>query len=70
MSLDEYNQLLESQNGVCAVCKKPGKFVIDHSHLTGKVRGLIHRWCNVVVGMVEKYGGLFYQANDYLEVHK
>jgi len=42
ISLNEYNELLEKQNGVCAICKKPesrihpkGKVVslsVDHDH--------------------------------------
>jgi len=50
LTFEEYNQMLESQNGVCAICgdketrKHNGKIVdlsIDHNHKTGQIRGLL-----------------------------
>jgi hypothetical protein len=51
MTLEERNVLSRKQKNKCAICKK--KFVdtphIDHSHKTGKVRGLLCLKCNVGV---------------------
>jgi hypothetical protein len=46
ISLDDYNKMLEVQNGVCAICKGNdngpwGTLAVDHCHLTGNVRGLL-----------------------------
>jgi len=43
------------QNGLCPLCGKSlGKnFVVDHSHQTGKIRGLLHRQCNSMLGFFE-----------------
>ncbi len=47
ITLNEYNQMLIQQNNQCAVCNttdpggKHGKFMVDHCHNTGKVRGLL-----------------------------
>jgi hypothetical protein len=46
ITLDEHTQMYEKQNGVCAVCEKPGdgkwkKLCVDHDHKTGKVRQLL-----------------------------
>jgi recombination endonuclease VII len=42
---EEYDAILEEQDGVCAVCNKPplaGKrLAVDHDHTTGLVRGLL-----------------------------
>lgn len=58
----EYNALLATQHGVCAVCGKPpgadttlphhwkSKLAVDHCHDTGKVRGLLCNGCNAGVG--------------------
>lgn len=49
---ETFKELLDKQNGVCALCKKPGrigrngKFYVDHCHDTGRVRGLVCRPCN------------------------
>ena len=57
ITLDEHTQMFENQNGVCAICKKPGdgrwkKLCVDHCHTTGKVRGLLCKRCNIALGEV------------------
>ena len=58
MSLEEYNTLLESQQGCCAVCGtiEPGHnhrhFCVDHNHETGSVRGLLCHYCNRGLGFL------------------
>lgn len=55
ITLDEYNKILASQDGVCNICQKPGrtgrwdKLVVDHDHETKKVRGLLCSGCNVAI---------------------
>jgi hypothetical protein len=55
ISLEDYEKLLEEQNGVCAICRKPEtkktqkylfRLAIDHDHETGEVRGLLCSKCN------------------------
>lgn len=51
--------MLEEQGGVCAICRgREGRkyLAVDHSHVTGCVRGLLCTRCNVAVGFCEKYG--------------
>lgn len=55
MRPEEYDALLESQQGVCAVCEKPptGKekyLRVDHCHETGLIRGLLCAACNIGIG--------------------
>ena len=54
---NDYYKMLEEQNYSCAICKLPvdkemhyGKFVVDHCHTTGKVRGLLCNKCNLMLG--------------------
>lgn len=45
----EYAQLLESQDGRCAICtRRPRnrRLAVDHDHNTGKVRALLCYTCN------------------------
>jgi hypothetical protein len=56
ITLDDYEWLLKTQNGRCAICgsDSPGKketyFHIDHDHVTRKVRGLLCERCNIGIG--------------------
>jgi hypothetical protein len=54
---EQVDSMLIEQNGLCAMCnrvmsgsKDP---VIDHNHVTGKVRGLLHHRCNVGLPYIE-----------------
>ena len=60
LSAEEWLKILESQGGVCPICKKvpsTGRFVVDHDHVPKfkekppeerklYVRGLLCWWCN------------------------
>lgn len=52
---EQYEAMIVQQNNCCAVCKQPlsGKIVVDHNHTTGKVRGILHSMCNLMVGHFE-----------------
>ena len=44
------------QGGLCRLCRLPlpkTTCVADHDHRTGRLRGLLHRPCNSVLGSVE-----------------
>jgi hypothetical protein len=44
---DDYDRMLEEQDGKCAICGSPSTnsrskyFMVDHDHDTGEVRGLL-----------------------------
>jgi hypothetical protein len=62
--------LIAKQGGVCAVCGRPiekGKEVIDHNHDTGKVRGVLHHRCNMVLGFLYESADLCRRAAEYLD---
>lgn len=69
ISLEEYNALLESQNGVCAVCEgKTGrKLSVDHDHKTGKVRGLLCVKCNLALGYANDNKNILLGLVEYLD---
>ena len=54
---NDFNVLLSSQGGVCAVCGGStwGHYgpCIDHDHETKRVRGLLCHACNIAAGMVK-----------------
>lgn len=71
----QYQQLLERQGGVCAICLRPqdpsGKtkrLAVDHDHKTRKIRGLLHSWsCNRRLLGNYSDPNLFRRAANYLE---
>lgn len=67
----EYDALLASQGGVCAVvgCGSSHRLVIDHCHASGIVRGIICDRCNVVLGRVEDTPQLLRGLAEYLSNH-
>lgn len=71
----DYDALVESQNGLCALCKKiplqvkPRPLFVDHCHKSGKVRGLVCVRCNTLLGFLEKSLHLLSPAVMYLVKH-
>lgn len=67
MTLEQWEQLLESQNGCCAVCLRSGaELCVDHCHKTNKVRGLLCRKCNAALGQMEDDPDRMARAIKYL----
>lgn len=78
LSNKKYQIMLEAQEGMCAICKQPEIEVdyhtgrvkplsIDHSHETGKVRGLLCGRCNRGLGYFRDNPTLLLEAARYLE---
>jgi hypothetical protein len=67
---EEYDELLVSQNGVCAICGEEcstgRRLSVDHDHETGRVRGLLCSKCNYGIGHLKTVENLE-RAIDYLE---
>ena len=72
ITLDEYNTMLETQNGACDICKKPSSraLAVDHCHETDKIRGLLCSNCNIAIGMLQENIERFHSAIDYIKKHK
>lgn len=69
ITLEEYNAMLEKQNGVCAVCGKPPngrRLHVDHDHKTGAVRGLLCSGCNTALGDVNDSMDILQRLIKYL----
>lgn len=73
---EDYKLLLIKQNYKCAICQKEidkydidlrRKLVIDHNHITGKVRGLLCITCNTMISKCDKNSDILYKAIDYLK---
>lgn len=69
-ALKNYMDLMDKQNGVCAICKgtdKGRRLAVDHHHVTLKVRGLLCSNCNQAIGKLKDSADLARMLVAYLE---
>jgi len=64
-------EMFQKQSGVCPICLKKLKSdfsdgCLDHDHVTGIVRALVHRGCNVLIGWFERDSEIVGRVRDYL----
>lgn len=66
-----YDTLVTKQKGACPICGRSlfgnGQTKIDHDHRTGKVRGVLHHKCNILLGMADDNPDRLRAAIRYLE---
>ena len=71
LTLEEYCQMLEDQEGSCAICGRSftKEFYpnVDHNHTTSKVRGLLCTPCNRGLGLFQDNPDILRAAATYLE---
>ena len=70
----DYNRMFKEQEGKCAICQSTDSehptselLVVDHCHLTGKVRGLLCNTCNRGIGWMREETDRLLNAAVYLE---
>lgn len=80
LTKDEFDQMLVSQNNLCAICGQPETKVhnisgrvqrlsIDHDHKTSVVRELLCARCNLVLGNCDDNINILQSCIDYLKKH-
>jgi len=81
ISVEDYQSILRSQGGVCAICGEPpgsagtgdnsvGTLAVDHSHSLVGIRGLLCTNCNLGIGSFYESVEFLRKAADYLERHE
>jgi hypothetical protein len=73
ISVEEYDEMFESQNGSCWICRKEEgvkSLCIDHDHETNQVRGLLCITCNKGLGDFQDNIEFLNRAIDYLKKHE
>lgn len=73
--IDEYNEMLVSQNFSCLICQKhisnfKNGLSVDHDHISGKIRGLLCFKCNSALGLLFDNRESLIRAIEYLDEHK
>lgn len=76
MTIDDYDKMLMEQEGKCACCQTTSphklndkylRFLVDHCHKTGQVRGLLCHHCNLMLGLAKDEPETLSNASRYLE---
>lgn len=74
LTIEVYDELLDRQGGVCAICKEvpvtERGFHVDHCKTTLIVRGILCHHCNTGIGLLRHDPLLLQAAIDYLEEAK
>ena len=70
ITLEKQKQLMEEQNGKCAICQETmTKPHVDHCHKSGMVRALLCQGCNSAIGYARDNAKVMARAAAYLEKH-
>jgi hypothetical protein len=74
LSPEKFNEMSKEQGGVCAISGMPptegGRFSrlsVDHDHVSGQVRRLLHSEINRALGMFRENPEWLRRAADYIE---
>ena len=81
VSVQEYEDRMLRQRGVCAICGQPEKvrdrrtgkvraLAVDHCHDSGQVRGLLCQRCNLGIGYLAHYPTILEKAIEYLQTQE
>lgn len=75
LSLEQYEEMHDRQNGKCAICGEPEKqmrngklklLAVDHCHSTNVIRGLLCTDCNTGIGKLKDSVEILQSAIRYL----
>ena len=77
ITTEQYEEMLQKQNGVCAICNHPEvakhksgitlSLAVDHNHITGQIRGLLCHKCNRAIGLLRDDINIIKKTVKYLE---
>ncbi|MQA83418.1 MAG: recombination endonuclease VII [Streptosporangiales bacterium] len=67
LTLDDIQQLVAQQRGLCPICLSAPAVQVDHDHATGAVRAVLCFTCNVGLGLFKDRPDVLRRAANYLE---
>ena len=79
IGIEEYEIMLNNQNGVCAICHLPEtkklynnlnktfSLTVDHCHSTNKIRGLLCQKCNTALGLFRENIEIIKSSIEYIK---
>lgn len=76
ITLEQRNQMIKDQNGLCLICNDKldetisKNIHVDHDHSTGKVRGILCKQCNSLIGLSREREDILLNSINYLRRYK
>lgn len=68
LTREDFEEMLWLQDNKCAICQTENPDQIDHDHVTGKVRDILCKHCNLGLGHFRDSSELVQVAAEYLKV--
>lgn len=74
ITIEQYDKMFDKQQGFCAICLRHQKLfslrlAVDHSHKTGKIRGLLCSSCNTALGLIGEENQTLQRMVAYIMIH-
>jgi formate dehydrogenase maturation protein FdhE len=70
LTIEQWKALFAAQRGLCPICgailQDDVDTVVDHDHITNKVRGLLCRKCNCGIGLLQDSVTILERATRYV----
>jgi recombination endonuclease VII len=70
ITVSQFVRMVVEQGGVCALCQVAPPTHIDHSHETGKIRGVLCHPCNAALGLFRESEETLVNALRYLDENR
>lgn len=69
LTIEDYEQMVEDQDGQCAICKciPDTPLFVDHDHGSGAIRGLLCSNCNFAIGLLADDPDRIIAAAEYVQ---
>ncbi len=67
ITIEQRDEIIKKQHGVCAICKIELATDTDHNHVTGRVRGILCHYCNAGLGFFRDNPLIILSAAQYIE---
>ena len=67
ITIEEFQVLLKAQHNQCVLCGSKNRLVLDHDHITGRLRCVLCWTCNLGLGMFRDDPAQLRAAADYID---
>jgi hypothetical protein len=71
ITVADRDKMIEDQGGICMLCgKNDSRLQVDHDHKSGRVRGMLCKHCNLMLGHAKDNSETLEKAVSYLRKNK
>ncbi|WP_084206625.1 endonuclease VII domain-containing protein [Segniliparus rugosus] len=74
LTIEQYEEMVAVRGNKCDICGRTPievgdsrRLSVDHCHKTGRIRGLLCRWCNTAIGQLQDSVQVMENAIKYMK---